>query len=181
MFNLKSKAREVIERGYCVLESVYDDREREQMHTIFKQLCDDKNGFSSEQPTISFHPLLEWGPKMAPFFAKAVVVDAMAEVFQDDVRLAHSGAAVFKQRTRWRNPHPLACPLRMGDSPDRASTGESGAVALQHLRGRIQLPHWTSHRSTTRSQRFSRSKGRCWGKMGWTGGGRGSAGISGHL
>ena len=66
MFDLKSKTRDVIERGYCVLESVYDDREREQMHTIFKQLCDDKNGFSSEQPTISFHPLLEWGPKMAP-------------------------------------------------------------------------------------------------------------------
>ena len=95
MFNLKSKARDVIERGYCVLESVYDDREQEQMRVIFKQLCADKDGFSSEQPTISFHPLLEWGPKMAPFFAKAVVVDAMAEVFQDDVRLAHSGAAVF--------------------------------------------------------------------------------------
>ena len=95
MFNLKSKAREVIERGYCVLESVYDDRECGQMRTIFKQLCEDKNGFSSKQPTISFHPLLEWGPQMAPFFAKPVVVDAMAEVFQDDVRLAHSGAAVF--------------------------------------------------------------------------------------
>ena len=95
MFDLKSKARDVIEHGYCVLESVYDDRECEQMRGIFKQLCADKNGFSSEQPTISFHPLLEWGPKMAPFFAKAVVVDAMAEVFQDDVRLAHSGAAVF--------------------------------------------------------------------------------------
>ena len=107
MFDLKSKAREVNERGYCVLESVYDDRECEQMRVIFKQLCADKNGFSSEQPKISFHPLLEWGPKMAPFFAKAVVVDAMAEVFQDDVRLAHSGAAVFnnalveKTLTHW--------------------------------------------------------------------------------
>ena len=55
MFDLKSKAREVSERGYCVLESVYDEREREQMHAIFKGLCDDKDGFSSEQPTISFH------------------------------------------------------------------------------------------------------------------------------
>ena len=95
MFDLKSKAREVSKLGYCVLESVYDDRECEQMRGIFKQLCADKNGFSSEQPTISFHPLLEWGPTMAPFFARAIVVDAMAEVFQDDVRLAHSGAAVF--------------------------------------------------------------------------------------
>ena len=41
MFDLKSKAREVIERGYCVLESVYDNREREQMCAIFKQLCDE--------------------------------------------------------------------------------------------------------------------------------------------
>lgn len=95
MFNLKSKAREVSKLGYCVLESVYDDRECEQMRAIFKQLCEDKDGFSSEQPQISFHPLLEWGPEMAPFFAKPAVVDAMAEVFQDDVRLAHSGAAVF--------------------------------------------------------------------------------------
>ena len=70
MFDLKSKACEVSERGYCVLESVYDDREREQMRAIFKQLCDDKNGFSSEQPKISFHPLLEWGPKMAPFLQR---------------------------------------------------------------------------------------------------------------
>ena len=107
MFDLKSKAREVIKCGYCVLESVYDDRECEQMRAIFKQLCADKDGFSSEQPTISFHPLLEWGPKMAPFFAKAVVVDAMTEVFQDNVRLAHSGAAVFNNGlveetlTRW--------------------------------------------------------------------------------
>ena len=28
MFDLKSKARDVIERGYCVLESVYDDHEQ---------------------------------------------------------------------------------------------------------------------------------------------------------
>lgn len=95
MFDLKSKAREVWERGYCVLESVYDDQECEQMRTIFKGLCDKKGGFSAERPTISFHPLLEWGPEMAPFFAKPILVRAMAEAFQDDVRLAHSGAAVF--------------------------------------------------------------------------------------
>ena len=38
----------------------------EQMRAIFKQLCEDKNGFSSEQPTIGFHPLLELGPKWHP-------------------------------------------------------------------------------------------------------------------
>jgi len=94
MFDLKSKAREVSERGYCVIESVYDDRECEQMRVIFKASCDQKGGFSQEQPAMGFHPLLKWGPEMAPFFAKPIVVDTMAEVFGDDVRLAHSGAAV---------------------------------------------------------------------------------------
>ncbi len=107
MVNLKSKAREVTERGYCVLESVYNEDECEQLGTIFKRLCEKKGGFSAEQPTIGFHPLLEWGPEMAPFFSKSIVVDAMAEVFQDDVRLAHSGAAVINNAlvepilTRW--------------------------------------------------------------------------------
>ena len=68
------------------------------MHGIFKQLCDDRGGFSSEQPSISFHPLLEWDPEMAPFFAKAVVVDAMAEVFQDDVALHTAVLPVFNKR-----------------------------------------------------------------------------------
>ena len=161
MFDLKSKAREVIERGYCVLESVYDNREREQMCAIFKQLCDEKDGFSSEQPSISFHPLLEWGPKMAPFFAKAVVVDAMAEVFQDDVRLAHSGAAVFNNAlvgetlTHWHVHYAWEVPPTglQRENPERG--------ALQYLRGRIRFPHWSANCATAWAQRFGRSKRRC--------------------
>ena len=67
MFDLKSKAREVIEHGYCVLESVYDDRERERMHAIFKQLCDDRDGFSSEQSRPSvFTRSWSWDRKCPP-------------------------------------------------------------------------------------------------------------------
>ena len=71
MSDLKLKAREVSGRGYCVLESAYDDKECEQIRTIFKGLCDKKGGFSPERPSISFHPFLEWRPEMAPFFAKS--------------------------------------------------------------------------------------------------------------
>ena len=77
--------------------------------------------FRPSSPTIGFHPLLELGPKMSPFFAKAVVVDAMAEVFQDDVRLAHSGAAVFNNAlvgetlTNWHVHYAWEVP------PNRAS------------------------------------------------------------
>ena len=182
MFDLKSKAREVNERGYCVLESVYDDREREQMHAIFKQLCDDKNGFSSEQSKISFHPLLEWGPKMAPFFAKAVVVDAMAEVFQDDVRLAHSGAAVFNNAlveetlTHWHVHYAWEIPpswTGTRDNPERLLCNIYVDGSSSHIGPLIVSAAW--------SQRFSRSKRQGRGSMGGTGGGGGSTGIGGHL
>ena len=66
MIDLKSKAREVLDCGYCVIESVYDDRECEGMRAIFDALCVKKGGLSSEQPSVGFHPLLEWGPEMAP-------------------------------------------------------------------------------------------------------------------
>ena len=95
MINLKSKAREVIERGYCLIELVHDEKACDQIRTIFKALCDKRGGFSAEQSTIGFHPLLELGPEMAPFYVKSILVDAMEEVLQDDVRLAHTGAAVF--------------------------------------------------------------------------------------
>ena len=95
MIDLKSKAREVNDHGYCVIESAYDDQECEEMRAIFDALCVKKGGYSADQPSVGFHPLLELGPEIAPYYAKSVLVDAMAEVLQDDVRLAHSGAAVF--------------------------------------------------------------------------------------
>ena len=78
-----------------MIESAYDEKECDQIRTIFKRLCDKRGGFSEKQPTIGFHPLLELGPEMAPFYVKPILVDAMEEVLQDDVRLAHTGAAAF--------------------------------------------------------------------------------------
>lgn len=95
MPDTKLKASQVSEQGYCVIESVYDDGECKRIRMIFEELCRKKDGFSPEQPTISFHPLLEWGPEMAPFYAKSFLVDVIAEILDDDVRLAHSGAAIF--------------------------------------------------------------------------------------
>ena len=116
MLDLKSKAGQVSEQGYCVVESVYDEQECTQIRAIFKELCHKKGGFSNEQPTIGFHPLLEWGPEMAPFYAKPILVDLMAEIFNDNVRLAHSGAAVFNNAlaspvlTGWHNHYAWEIP-----------------------------------------------------------------------
>ena len=91
----KLKASQVSEQGYCVIESVYDDGECQQIRMIFEELCRGKDGFSPEQSTISFHPLLEWGPEMVPFYAKSILVDIIAEILDDDVRLAYIGVAIF--------------------------------------------------------------------------------------
>ena len=116
MPDTKLKASQVSEQGYCVIESVYDDGECKQIRMIFEKLCRKKDGFSPEQPTISFHPLLEWGPEMAPFYAKSFLVDVIAEILDDNVRLAHSGAAIFNNAwvspwlTHWHNHYAWPIP-----------------------------------------------------------------------
>tara|TARA_B100000809_G_scaffold228214_1_gene241070 strand:- start:220 stop:762 length:543 start_codon:yes stop_codon:yes gene_type:complete len=75
-----------------------------------------KRGFSNEQSTIGFHPLLEWAPEMAPFYAKPILVDLRAKVLNDEVRLANSGAAVFNNNlvspilSGWHNHYSWTVP-----------------------------------------------------------------------
>ena len=70
MVDLKSKAQEVKDHGYCVIESAYDDQECEGMRAIFDALCEKKGGLSADQPSVGFHPLLEWGPRDVTLLCK---------------------------------------------------------------------------------------------------------------
>ncbi len=88
------KSREVADRGFCVVEGVYDRTECEQVRALFAAGCKRLGGIRTDEPRLVFHPLLELAPELAPFFAKAVLIDIMAAVFEDHVRLAHSGAAI---------------------------------------------------------------------------------------
>ena len=65
------------------------------MRAIFDALCVKKGGFSADQPSVGFHPLLECGPRDGALLLEIHPRGRMAEVLQDDVRLSHSGAAVF--------------------------------------------------------------------------------------
>ena len=87
-------ARQVSECGFCILEGVYDDGECEQMRSLYADGSVRLGGITAAAPRLVFHPLLELAPELAPFFANQSLIDTMAAVFQDDVRLAHSGAAV---------------------------------------------------------------------------------------
>lgn len=100
MIDMKAKTREVNERGYCVLEAVYDEDECRQIRALLDRLCAQRDGPSPDAPRLVFHPLLGLCPDMGPFFGKAEVVETLAEVLQDDVRLAHSGGAVSNEYTK---------------------------------------------------------------------------------
>ena len=87
-------ARQVSERGFCIVEGVYDNPECDQIRSLFAEGCARIGGITAAAPRLVFHPLLELAPELAPFFARPELTDTMSMVFQDDVHLAHSGAAI---------------------------------------------------------------------------------------
>ena len=85
--------QQVFDTGYCVLEGFFGQQAREQIVSVLQQVWTD-----AECPSMGgvfgfvLHPLLKFAPELAPFYAQAEIIDLMAEVLQDEVRLAHSGA-----------------------------------------------------------------------------------------
>ena len=92
---LRSKAWDVNTRGFCVIEEAYDEDECARMRAILDMAMAKRQPPSKEAPLVQSHPLFEFAPELAPYFAKPSVVDAMAEVLQDHVRLAHNGGGIF--------------------------------------------------------------------------------------
>ena len=127
-YDLKAKARDVNEQGYCVLDALFGEEECAEMRTLLDRPCEEAGGFSSEYPQRGFHPLFHWVPDMAPFYGNEIFVDAAAEILQDDARLAHNGCLIISTGlkgpalTDWHHHHndwelPGAAPDR--DHPRR--------------------------------------------------------------
>lgn len=95
--DIKAKAQEVYEKGFCVLEAVYTEEEQAGMRKVLDG-CWVANG-SPAMPGFGFaiHPLMVKAPGCAPYFANPVVIDAMSEVLQDDVRLMHAGSRISNE------------------------------------------------------------------------------------
>ncbi|MBI4530511.1 MAG: phytanoyl-CoA dioxygenase family protein [Candidatus Latescibacteria bacterium] len=115
MIDVKSKAREVNERGYCILEAVYNEDECQRMRVALESLCDERGGLTPDIAHRTFHPFLPLRPEMGPFFAKVEVVETITEVLQDDVRFAHSGGRVSGEYPKpfmmpWHNHYSWEIP-----------------------------------------------------------------------
>ena len=86
-------AQKVFDQGYCVLEGFFCQKSREKIISILHQVWLNANRPSLGGPFgYVLHPALKFAPELAPFYAQAEIIDLLAEILQDDVRLAHSGA-----------------------------------------------------------------------------------------
>ena len=91
-------AQQIFEKGYCVLESLYDENECEAIISI---LCGvwKREGRPKMGGRFGYilHPALKYVPNLAPFYTKREAIDVMRCVFDDEVRMAHSGALLMDE------------------------------------------------------------------------------------
>src|SRR5688500_8109562 len=92
--DLRAKAREVDERGYCLLPAVFSADQCGEMESLLDRHWERRGKPALQGFGLAIHPLLQHVPEMAPFFAHPLVVDALREVLRDEVHLAHTGARI---------------------------------------------------------------------------------------
>ena len=96
---MRSKlAQQVYDQGYCLLEGFFSTKSRETIIQILYQVWVN-NGKPSMAGQFGYvlHPVLEFAPDLAPFYAQQEIVDLLAEILQDEVRLAHNGAILCNE------------------------------------------------------------------------------------
>jgi hypothetical protein len=99
MINVKSKAREVFDRGFCVLESAWSSKECALAERLLLNVWEKRGRPPLAGFGMAVHPLLEHAPDFAPLFDRPVALDVLAEVFQDEPRLAHTGARLSNEES----------------------------------------------------------------------------------
>ncbi len=90
--DVKAKAREVYEQGFCILESIWSEKECRAAQQVLHRIWQSSGSPAMHGWGWGVHPLLPRAPELASQFAKPEMIDVMAEVMRDDVRLVHTGA-----------------------------------------------------------------------------------------
>ena len=86
-------AQQVYDRGYCVLEGFFSTEIRDEIiQTLYQVWIDAGQPSMGGRFGYVLHPVLEFASDLAPFYAQSEIVDLLAEILQDEVRLAHNGA-----------------------------------------------------------------------------------------
>jgi len=97
MINIETKAQQVYEQGFCVLESVYNADEIAEAHRLLDGYWQEVGSPKLEGFGMGIHPLAEKVPEIIPLFGKQIVVDVMRTVLRDEVHLVHTGARLSNE------------------------------------------------------------------------------------
>jgi hypothetical protein len=103
---MKSPRQSILEQGYAVLERVYSERDCAEIRQIFQDAWQ-RSGRPQAGGSFGFvmHPVLKYAPELARFYARAEIVDALHDIFQDAPRLAHSGGLMSDGSRRFTEWH----------------------------------------------------------------------------
>lgn len=102
------KVAEVYAHGFCVLEEVYSAAEARELRELLDGYWRAKGSPSLAGRGFGIHPLLTRVPGIAPYLANTTVVDTLAAVLRDEVRLARTGGRISDESSaesliRWHN------------------------------------------------------------------------------
>lgn len=107
MIDTEAKAREVYEYGYCILPSLFSERDLEKMRSIMDAYWESLGSPPLPGFGIGIHPLLEKVPDITPYFVRQEFVDVIGAVLRDKVRLVHTGARISDETSAanigWHN------------------------------------------------------------------------------
>lgn len=92
-------ARQVDSRGFCVLPGLFSSTDCDRMTRLLRGHWERVGRPPLRGFGLAIHPLLQHVPEMAPFYATPALVEALAAVLRDDVRVAHTGARLANEES----------------------------------------------------------------------------------
>lgn len=104
IIDFKEKSQQVHAQGYCVLESLCSPAECQSIKGLLDGYWDRRGRPSLQDFGLGIHPALEQIPELASFYANPIVIDTIAHVLEDNVRLRHTGARLSEETSPAAEP-----------------------------------------------------------------------------
>ena len=95
--DLTDKTQDLLERGYCILESVHDTAETEHQEQLLEAEWVRRGRPLLSGFGLGIHPLSQHVPDILPYFDCPPVHQVLAVAFQDRPRLCHTGARIANE------------------------------------------------------------------------------------
>ncbi|MDQ2730972.1 MAG: phytanoyl-CoA dioxygenase family protein [Armatimonadota bacterium] len=104
MIDFNEKAQQVHEQGFCVLESLLGPDECRTIKGLLDSYWERRGRPSLQNFGLGIHPALEQIPELASFYANRGVIETIAHILDDEVRLTHTGSRLSEESSPGEGP-----------------------------------------------------------------------------